>query len=53
MKRAPAAARHLLFALYPLLIFAGLQFFDARTVGACVLVVLAIRYRRTALHVVS
>lgn len=53
MKRAPAAASHLLFALYPLLIFAGLQFFDARTVGACVLAGLAIRYRRTALHVVS
>ena len=53
MKRGPDAARYLLFALYPLLIFVGLHFFEARTVGLCVLIALAIRYRRTALHMVS
>jgi uncharacterized membrane protein len=53
MTRGPAVASHLLFALYPILIFAGLQFFDARTVGVCVLLALVVRYRRTALRVVS
>jgi len=53
MTRAPAAASHLLFALYPLLIFLGLQFFDARTVGVFVLAALAVRYRRTALGVMA
>jgi uncharacterized membrane protein len=37
-----------MFALYPVLIFAGLQFLDARTVGACVLVALLARYRGQA-----
>jgi uncharacterized membrane protein len=46
--RSPAALGHLAFALYPVLIFAGLQFFDARTVGACVLVALLARYRGQA-----
>jgi uncharacterized membrane protein len=50
MTRVPAAA---LFALYPILIFAGLQFFEARTVGICVLAALLVRYRRNALRVVS
>src|SRR5260221_7584088 len=53
MTRATASASHLLFALYPILIFVGLQFFDARTLGVCVLVALVVRYRRTALHIVS
>jgi len=53
MTRAPAAASHLLFALYPVLIFVGLQFFDARSVGLFVLAALAVRYRRTALGVMS
>jgi uncharacterized membrane protein len=48
MTRTPVVASHLLFGLYPILIFAGLQLFDARTVGVCVLVGLAVRYRRTA-----
>jgi uncharacterized membrane protein len=53
MIRGAAAVSHLLFALYPILIFAGLQFFDARTVGACVLVALVLRYRRNAARLVS
>ena len=53
MTRAPAAASHLLFALYPLLIFLGLQYFDARTVGVCVLAALVVRYRRNALGVMA
>jgi uncharacterized membrane protein len=53
MNRGPAAVSHLLFALYPLLIFAGLQFLDPRTVGAAVLVALAVRYRRNAMRLVS
>jgi uncharacterized membrane protein len=36
----------ILFALYPLLIFAGLQFLDPRSVGLLVLIALALRYRR-------
>ena len=39
----------ILFALYPLLIFAGLQFLDPRSVGLLVLIALAVRFRR---HVV-
>jgi uncharacterized membrane protein len=46
--RSPASLGHLVFALYPILIFAGLQFLDARTVGACVLVALLVRYRGQA-----
>lgn len=52
-RSAPAAISHLLFALYPILIFAGLQFLDPRTVGAVVLVTLAVRYRHNALRLVS
>ncbi len=48
MIRGPEAVGHLLFALYPVLIFAGLQFLDPRTVGAVVLVALAVRYRHKA-----
>lgn len=44
---------HLLFALYPILIFAGLRYLDPRTVGACVLAALVIRYRRHAARLVS
>lgn len=36
---------HLLFALYPALIFVGLQYLDARTLGILVLIALALRYR--------
>jgi uncharacterized membrane protein len=53
MIRGPAAVSHLLFALYPILIFAGLQFLDPRTVGAAVLVALAVRYRLNAMRLVS
>jgi len=53
MNRGPAAVSHLLFALYPILIFAGLQFLDPRTVGAAVLVGLVVRYRRNAMRLVS
>jgi uncharacterized membrane protein len=53
MNRGPIAVSHLLFALYPILIFAGLQFLDARTVGAAVLVALVVRYRRNALHLMA
>jgi uncharacterized membrane protein len=51
--RSPAALGHLVFALYPLLIFAGLQVLDARTVGACVLVALLARYRSQAARLIS
>ena len=51
--RRPTALGHLVFALYPALIFAGLQFFDPRTVGACVLVALVVRYRRQAAKLVA
>ena len=53
MNRGPAAVSHLLFALYPILIFAGLQFLDPRTVGAAVLVGLVVRHRRNAMRLVS
>jgi uncharacterized membrane protein len=36
---------HILFAFYPLFIFAGLQFLDPRSIGFLVLAALAIRYR--------
>ena len=51
--RRPTALGHLVFALYPALIFAGLQFFDPRTVGACVLVALVVRYRRQAARLIA
>ena len=44
---------HLLFALYPLLIFAGLEFLDPRSVALLVLVALALRYRRHAARLLS
>jgi uncharacterized membrane protein len=53
MNRGPLAVSHLLFALYPILIFAGLQFLDPRTVGAAVLVALVVRYRRSALRLMA
>jgi uncharacterized membrane protein len=43
--RARTHIARILFALYPLLIFAGLQFFDPRTVALLVLATLALRYR--------
>jgi uncharacterized membrane protein len=43
--RARTHIARVLFALYPLLIFAGLQFFDPRTVALAVLLALALRYR--------
>jgi uncharacterized membrane protein len=43
---------HILFAFYPLLIFAGLQFLDPRSIGLLVLAALAIRYRRHAARLV-
>jgi uncharacterized membrane protein len=51
--RSPAALGQLAFALYPMLIFAGLQFLDARTVGACVLVALLARHRGQAARLLS
>jgi uncharacterized membrane protein len=51
--RPPLALGHLLFALYPILIFAALHYLDPRTVGACVLVALVLRYRRRAAHLLS
>ena len=42
------AIGHVLFALYPLLIFVGLHFFSPRSVAAFVLIALAVRYRRDA-----
>jgi uncharacterized membrane protein len=51
--RRPTALGHLVFALYPALIFAGLQFFDPRTVGACVLAALVVRYRRQAARLIA
>jgi uncharacterized membrane protein len=51
--RPPLALGHLLFALYPILIFAGLHYLDPRTVGACVLAALVVRYRRHAARLLS
>ena len=51
--RSPTALGHLAFALYPALIFAGLQFLDPRTVGACVLAALVVRYRRQAARLIA
>lgn len=39
----------LLYALYPLLIFAGLQYLDPRTLGGLVMFLLLLRYRQDAL----
>lgn len=43
----------LLFAVYPILIFVGLQYLDARSLGALVLIGLALRYRRHARGLIS
>jgi uncharacterized membrane protein len=43
----------ILFALYPLLIFTGLQFMDPRSVGLVVLAGLALRYRAQAVRLVT
>lgn len=48
-----AAIGHLVFALYPLLIFLGLQFLAPRTVGLLVLAALALRYRSQAVRLAS
>jgi uncharacterized membrane protein len=53
MMRAPSNIGQILFALYPLLIFAGLQFFDPRSVGLLVLVGLAVRYRLHAARLLT
>jgi uncharacterized membrane protein len=53
MIRGPTAVSTLLFALYPILIFAGLQFLDPRTVGAIVLATLLVRYRRNTLRLMA
>ena len=51
--RFPIRASHLLFALYPLLIFAGLEFLDPRSVALLVLIALALRYRRHAARLLA
>ena len=43
----------ILFALYPLLIFAGLQFMDARSVALLLLIGLALRYRARVARLLS
>jgi uncharacterized membrane protein len=51
--RAPIRIGPMLFALYPLLIFAGLQFLDPRSVGLLILAALVLRYRRHAARLLS
>jgi uncharacterized membrane protein len=51
--RVPVRIGPALFALYPLLIFGGLQFLDPRTVALLVLAGLALRYRRHAARLLS
>jgi len=46
--RGVTAIGILLYALYPLLIFAGLHFLDPRTLGGLVLFMLLLRYRQDA-----
>ena len=43
----------ILFALYPLLIFAGLQFMDARSVALLLLIGLALRYRARVVRLLN
>src|SRR5215210_7226738 len=43
----------ILFALYPLLIFAGLQFMDARSVALLLLIGLALRYRARVVRLLT
>jgi uncharacterized membrane protein len=43
-----AAIGHVLFGLYPLLIFAGLHYLDPRSVGLLLLVALVLRHRAQA-----
>ena len=49
----PAALGYFVFALYPLFIFAGLQFLNPRTVGLLVLAALVVRYRAQAARLAS
>ena len=51
--RPPLALGHLLFALYPILIFVGLHYLDPREVGACVLAALVLRHRRNTARLLS
>jgi uncharacterized membrane protein len=51
--RAPIRIGPMLFALYPLLIFAGLQFLDPRSVGLLILAALVLRYRRHAARLLT
>lgn len=51
--RARIHIGQVLFALYPLLIFAGLQFLDPRSVALLVLAALALRYRRHTLRILA
>lgn len=51
--RVPIRLGHTLFALYPLLIFAGLHYLDPRSVALLVLAALALRYRRHAARLLS
>jgi uncharacterized membrane protein len=51
--RARTHLGQILFALYPLLIFGGLQFLDPRSVALLVLIALAVRYRRHAARLLT
>jgi len=51
--RGATALGTLLLALYPLIIFAGLYYFDPRTLGALVLLLLLLRHRRHVTGFVS
>jgi uncharacterized membrane protein len=51
--RVPFRIGPALFALYPLLIFAGLHFLDPRSVALLVLAALGLRYRRHAARLLS
>jgi|RhiMethySRZTD1v2_1073278.scaffolds.fasta_scaffold34047_7 uncharacterized membrane protein len=51
--RARIHIGQILFALYPLLIFAGLQFLDPRSVALLVLGALVLRYRRHTLRILA
>jgi uncharacterized membrane protein len=48
-----AVLGHVLFGLYPLLIFAGLHFLDPRGIGLLLLVALALRHRAQVAKLVS
>lgn len=51
--RARIHISQVLFALYPLLIFAALQFLDPRSVALLVLAALALRYRRHTVRILA